>query len=76
MKKNMGALDKIIRVVVAIVIVILFATHVVTHVWAIILLVIAGILLITSIIGFCPLYQILMINTCKKEPKKDTNANM
>jgi ABC-type transport system involved in cytochrome bd biosynthesis fused ATPase/permease subunit len=76
MKKNMGLTDRIIRAIVAIVIVILFFTHIVTGIWAIILLIIAGIFIITSAIGFCPLYQILMINTCKKVVKKETNANM
>lgn len=76
MKKNMGPLDRIIRTVVAIVIAILFFTHVVTGIWAIILLIIAGIFIITSAIGFCPMYQILMISTCKKDKKKDTNANI
>jgi hypothetical protein len=76
MKKNMGLTDRIIRTLVAIAIVILFFTHVVTGIWATILLIIAGIFIITSAIGFCPMYQILMINTCKKIVKKDTNANM
>ncbi|MEI6089510.1 MAG: DUF2892 domain-containing protein [bacterium] len=76
MKINMGPLDRIIRTIVAIVIFILFLTHVVTGIWAIILLIIAGIFIITSAIGFCPMYKILMIDTCKKEKKKETNANI
>lgn len=76
MKKNMGAADRTIRTLIAIGIVILFFTEIVTGIWAIILLIIAGIFIITSAIGFCPMYQILMINTCKKDKKKDTNANI
>lgn len=72
----MGLTDRIIRTLVAIAIVILFFTHVVTGIWATILLIIAGIFIITSAIGFCPMYQILMISTCKKDNKKNTNANM
>mgnify|MGYP001577411266 CR=1 FL=1 len=68
MKKNMGTIDKVIRVAVAIVFVVLFFTHVVTGVLGYIFLAIAALFLITSIIGVCPLYLPFKISTiCKKE---------
>lgn len=67
MKKNMGTLDIIIRVIIVIAIAVLFLTDIIAGLLGIILLVIAGIFLLTSIISFCPLYTIFGIKTCKKE---------
>ncbi|MCX6328446.1 MAG: DUF2892 domain-containing protein [Bacteroidia bacterium] len=67
MKKNMGTVDKVIRIVIAIVFVVLFLTHVVTGTLGYILLALAAIFVITSLIGFCPLYLPFKINTGKKE---------
>lgn len=66
MKKNMGTLDRIIRLIIAAAIAVLFFTDVISGVWAIVLLVLAGIFLLTSLIGFCPLYTIFGASTCKK----------
>jgi hypothetical protein len=67
MKKNMGTIDKVIRILVAVVVVVLFLTHVITGTLAYILLALAAIFVITSIISFCPLYLPFKINTGKKE---------
>ncbi|MFN3412276.1 MAG: DUF2892 domain-containing protein [Exilispira sp.] len=67
MVKNMGILDRIIRVVLAIIFIILYLIKVVYGAFGIILLIFAGIFIITSIIGFCPLYLPLKINTIKKD---------
>lgn len=67
MKKNMGTIDKVIRIVVAVVFVVLFFTHVVTGVLGYIFLAIAAIFLITSLISFCPLYLPLKIDTREKK---------
>ncbi len=67
MKPNMGSTDKIIRIILAIVIVGLFLTHVISGTLGIILLVLAGIFVLTSFISFCPLYLPFGISTCKKE---------
>jgi len=66
MKKNMGTTDKIIRVIIALVIAALFFTKVITGTLGIVLLVLGGIFLATSMISFCPLYLPFGINTCKK----------
>lgn len=67
MKKNMGALDKSLRLLVAIVITLLYYLNVVSGTLAYILMAVAIILLITSFINFCPLYTIFGINTCKRK---------
>jgi hypothetical protein len=67
MKKNMGSIDKIVRVLVAIVIGILYFTDQITGMVAIILGIFAVVFLLTSAIGFCPLYLPLKLSTIKKK---------
>jgi hypothetical protein len=64
MKKNMGSADRIIRIIIAAVIAYLFYTGTLTGTLGIILLVLAGIFVLTSFIGFCPLYAPFGIRTC------------
>jgi hypothetical protein len=67
MKKNMGTVDKVIRVLVAVIIVVLYFTHVVSGTLAVILLILAGVFVVTSLLGFCPLYLPFGLSTIKKE---------
>jgi hypothetical protein len=67
MKKNMGSADKIIRVILAALIAVLYLTGVVKGTLGLILLIVAIIFVITSLISFCPLYTIFGFNTCKKK---------
>ncbi len=67
MKKNMGKIDKVIRILLAIVMTILYFTGTVTGTIGIILLVLAVVFLATSFISFCPLYFPFGIKTCKKD---------
>jgi hypothetical protein len=66
MKKNMGSLDKMIRIVVALVLAGLYFTGVLTGTIAIVGLALAMVFVLTSFISFCPLYAPFGINTCKK----------
>lgn len=70
MKKNMGAADKSIRIILAVVIAVLYFTDVLSGTFAIILGIIAIIFLLTSLAGFCPLYKPLKVSTAKKEESK------
>lgn len=63
MKKNMGTIDKVVRVTIAAIIAILYFTNVVTGTAGIVLLILAGIFVLTSLIGFCPLYSIFGLST-------------
>ena len=71
MKKNMGSYDKLIRLIVAIAFIVLYYKEVLTGTLGIIALVLALVLTVTSLIGFCPLYTLFGINTCKKEEKEE-----
>ncbi|MGK0413588.1 MAG: hypothetical protein ACJA1B_001796 [Polaribacter sp.] len=70
MKKNMGSIDKIVRILIAVVIGILFYTNVIAGTLGIILLVVAGIFVATSFISFCPLYAPFGFSTCAIKDKK------
>ena len=67
MKKNMGSVDRVIRALIALVIIILFFTNAISGTLAVVLLVLAGVFIITSILSICPLYLLLGINTLKKK---------
>lgn len=65
MKKNMSSTDKIIRVIISIVLIILFATDVITGTLGWVVIGVAAIFTLTSIVGFCPLYTIFGISSKK-----------
>ena len=67
MKKNMGTADRLIRILLAIVVIVLYFTNVISGTLAIVLLVFASIFILTGFISFCPLYLPFGINTGKKE---------
>lgn len=67
MKKNIGKVDKAIRISLAVIITILYFTNVISGTVAIILGVLATISVLTSFISFCPLYLPLGINTFKNK---------
>ena len=68
MKKNMGSADRIIRVIIAAIVGVLYFTGTISGTLGIILLVLAGVFVLTSVISFCPLYAPFGIKTC---PTKD-----
>lgn len=67
MKKNMGTIDRVIRVLVAVLISVLAATGILEGAVAIILLILAAVFLLTSFMSFCPLYLPFGLSTAKKE---------
>jgi hypothetical protein len=67
MSTNMGSADRIIRVILAIVFGALYFTKTVEGTPGVILLILGGVFLATSAIGFCPLYKIVGLNTCPKK---------
>jgi len=66
MKPNMGTTDKIIRIAIAALVVVLYFTHVISGTLGIVLLALAAVFVLTSLISFCPLYLPFGINTGKK----------
>ena len=73
MKKNMGAADRIIRVLIAVAIAVLYFTHQISGTLAIVLGVFAVIFVLTSFIACCPAYLPLGLSTCKKSPGPGAN---
>ena len=65
MKRNMSNIDRLIRAIIAVLLVYLYIGGLVTGAFGIILVVLGVILLITSVLGFCPLYALLKFSTHK-----------
>ncbi|MCC6584048.1 MAG: DUF2892 domain-containing protein [Chitinophagales bacterium] len=65
MKKNMGSADRIVRLIVAAIFAVLYFTNTVSGTLGIILLVLGGVFVLTSLISFCPLYAPFGFSTCK-----------
>jgi hypothetical protein len=63
----MGTTDKVIRILVAVIVLVLYFTHVISGTLAIILLILAGVFVLTSLLGFCPLYMLFGLNTKEKK---------
>lgn len=67
MKTNMGGIDRILRIIIALIIGYLYYTGAITGTLGIILIVLAAVFALTSLLGFCPLYTLFGFNTCKKK---------
>jgi hypothetical protein len=66
MKRNMGVVDRIIRISLAVLVAVLYFTNQLSTVAAVILGILAVVFVLTSIIGFCPLYLPFGISTKRK----------
>ncbi len=67
MKKNMGTTDRVVRTVIAVVIGLFYFTGTISGTLAVVLSIVAIAFLLTSAIGFCPLYAPFGISTKKKK---------
>ncbi len=67
MKKNMGSADRGIRILVAVAVIALYFGNLISGTTAIILMVFAGVFILTSFMSFCPLYLPFGISTRKKQ---------
>jgi hypothetical protein len=74
MKKNMGATDRVIRAALAIAMITLYTTGIVTGAFGIVLLILAAVFILTSVVSFCPLYLPFGLNTMKKDQGKVRHA--
>jgi hypothetical protein len=68
MKTNMGSADRVIRVLLAVIVAVLYFMKQITGTVAVVLGVFSVIFLLTSAVGFCPLYVPLGLSTKKKAP--------
>lgn len=69
MKKNMGSVDRVVRVLIAAIIAGLYLGGAISGTLGIVLLVVAGVFVLTSLVSFCPLYAPFGISTCKVKHK-------
>ncbi|MGB9697268.1 MAG: YgaP family membrane protein [Ignavibacteria bacterium] len=72
MKKNVGTTDRIVRIIVAIILAVLYFAGIVHGVLGVILLILAIVLVITSVMSFCALYTLLGISTCPAKTQDTT----
>ena len=56
MKQNIGTTDKVVRIIIAVAIAALYFANLISGTVAIVLSVLAGVFILTSLLGFCPLY--------------------
>lgn len=70
MKKNMGSIDRIIRLVIAALALFLYTNGTLSGTMGIVALVVAGIFTLTSLISFCPIYAIFGMSTCPAPEEK------
>ncbi|MBK9282848.1 MAG: DUF2892 domain-containing protein [Sphingobacteriaceae bacterium] len=74
MKQNMGLVDRVIRIVIALVVAVLYFSGIINGTVAIIALIISGVFILTALVKTCPLYIPFGINTSNNEEdssKKD-----
>jgi hypothetical protein len=65
MKANVGNTDRVIRVILAVLLIVLGLAGVLSGTLAIVGYILSVVLLVTAAIGFCPLYALLKLNTSK-----------
>lgn len=69
MKKNMGGADRIIRMLIAITVGVLYFTNILPSTLGLILLVLSIVFVLTSIVSFCPIYAMFGLKTCPAKMK-------
>lgn len=69
LQKNEHNTDRLIRVLIGVV---LSAVGIVvtSGIASIVLYVLAGIMFVTALLGFCPIYKIFGLSTCPMKPKE------
>ncbi len=65
MKKNMGTIDRITRIIIAVIVGILYWQNIIEGVLAYVLLSLSGVFVLTSFISFCPIYALVGLKTTK-----------
>lgn len=70
MKKNMGSADRIIRIVIAAIVGVLYFTGIINGALGLISSILAGVFLLTGFISFCPIYSLFGIRSCPIDQRK------
>jgi hypothetical protein len=69
MSKNVGAVDRGIRLVIGIALLALGFFHVVTGTMAIVAYIVGVVALVTGLVSYCPAWSVFGINTCQTARK-------
>ena len=64
MQKNISKCDRMARFIVAIILVALYGTNVISGTLGVIALVVVAVMVVTAAVSFCPLYKIIGMNPC------------
>lgn len=68
MTYNVGGVDRILRILLGIVLVVLGLVHVLTGGWAIAAYIVGAIAFVSGVVRFCPAWALLGVNTCPMKP--------
>ncbi|MEK6548121.1 MAG: DUF2892 domain-containing protein [Bacteroidota bacterium] len=68
MKKNVGKMDRIVRIAIAVALSILAYSKIIPSDFALGVYIVSIIIALTGFIRFCPIYKILHKSTCREEP--------
>jgi len=66
-EKNVGMIDRVVRIILGIVLIGVFALNMVAAPWSYLVALIGLIALVTGAVGTCGLYSLLGMNTLKKK---------
>ncbi|MBK8949657.1 MAG: DUF2892 domain-containing protein [Flavobacteriales bacterium] len=69
MKKNVGNIDRIVRILLALVFGYLYFSGTVAGMVGTVLLVLGGIFVLTALLGTCPIYSLIGVSTCPVKQK-------
>ena len=68
MRKNVGKMDRVVRIAIAVVLSILAYSKIIPGDFALGVYIVSLIIAITGFVRFCPLYKVLHKSTCREEP--------
>jgi len=66
-EKNVGMIDRVVRIIIGIVLIAAFALNIVAAPWSYLVALIGLIALVTGAVGTCPLYSVLGFTTMGKK---------
>lgn len=63
----MGNADRLIRIIAAAVFIVIYFNNILPSPWSVVLLILGIVFALTSLVGFCPLYKLVGVNTCPRK---------
>lgn len=72
MTQNVGTIDRFVRGIAGAVLLLAWVLGWFTGIWAIVLGIVGIVLVLTALVGFCPLYRLFGMSTGPAQPKPRT----